>query len=121
MLVTAASLRAFEQGLNMIRRGGTMTLIGLIHQSLKLDIFDTVMNAITIRGSVVGTRQDLAEAIELASNGRVSATVHLEKLENINSVLDRLRKGEVEGRIVLDMGASRKVFRDHIPTPFPFA
>jgi len=121
VLVTAASLRAFEQGLNMIRRGGTMTLIGLIHQSLKLDIFDTVMNAITIRGSVVGTRQDLAEAIELASNGRVSATVHLEKLENINSVLDRLRKGEVEGRIVLDMGASRKVFRDHIPTPFPFA
>jgi propanol-preferring alcohol dehydrogenase len=121
VLVTAASLKAFEQGLSMIRRGGTMTLIGLMYGSLKLNIFDTVMNAITVRGSVVGTRRDLAEALEFATEGRVRATVNVEKLENINSVFDRLRKGEVEGRIVLGMEASHSAFRNHIASPFPFA
>jgi propanol-preferring alcohol dehydrogenase len=121
VLVTAASLKAFEQGLSMIRRGGTMTLIGLMYGSLKLNIFDTVMNGITVRGSVVGTRQDLVEALELAREGRVRATVHKEKLENINSVFDHLRKGEVEGRIVLEMAGARTAFRNHIATPFPFA
>ena len=62
MLVTAASLKAFEQGLTTLRRGGTMTLIGLLPGSLKLNIFETVINALTVRGSVVGTRIDLAEA-----------------------------------------------------------
>jgi len=121
VLVTAASVKAFEQGLTMIRRGGTMTLIGLLPGTLKLDIFDTVMNAITVRGSVVGTRQDLAEALALACRGGIKATVTVEKLENINQVFDRLRKGDVEGRIVLDLGIARPRFRAHIQTPLPFA
>jgi propanol-preferring alcohol dehydrogenase len=120
VLVTAASLKAFEQGLTTLRRGGTMTLIGLLPGSLKLNIFDTVINALTVRGSVVGTRIDLAEALALAGQNGVKATVTVEKLEDINKVFERLRKGEVEGRIVLDLDSSYRPFKAHIVSPFPF-
>jgi len=57
-----------------------------------------------VRGSV-GTRLDLKESLEFASAGKVKATLAKEKLENINDVFARMHKGEIEGRIVLDLHA----------------
>jgi propanol-preferring alcohol dehydrogenase len=56
---------------------------------------------ITIRGSIVGTRADLAEAIAFAAEGRVRAHIHTARLDDVNRVLSDLRAGKVEGRIVL--------------------
>jgi alcohol dehydrogenase, propanol-preferring len=105
VLVTAVSPKAFEQGLGMLRRGGTLSLNGLPPGSFPLPIFDMVLNGTTVRGSIVGTRLDLQEALQFAGEGKVKATVSTERLENINAVFDRLRRGEIEGRVVLDMAA----------------
>ncbi|MUV14538.1 alcohol dehydrogenase AdhP [Noviluteimonas gilva] len=104
-LVTAVSPKAFEQALGMMRRRGTVSLVGLPPGSFPLDIFGMVLNGITVRGSIVGTRLDLQESLEFAAQGKVAATVAAEKLENINDVFARMHKGEIEGRIVLDMAA----------------
>jgi propanol-preferring alcohol dehydrogenase len=64
-------------------------------------IFDVVLKRITIRGSIVGTRQDLAEAIGFAADGSVRAHVHAASLAEINRVLADLRAGKVDGRMVL--------------------
>lgn len=53
----------------------------------------------------MGTRLDLHESIDFAADGEVKATVESAKLSHINSVLDRLRKGKIEGRVVLDLTA----------------
>lgn len=104
-LVTAVSPKAFEQALGMMRRRGTVSLVGLPPGSFPLDIFGMVLNGITVRGSIVGTRLDLQESLEFAAQGKVAATVAAEKLENINDIFARMHKGEIEGRIVLDMAA----------------
>jgi len=104
-LVTAVSPKAFEQASGMLRRRGTMSLVGLPPGSFPLDIFGMVLNGITVRGSIVGTRLDLQESLEFAAQGKVAATVAADRLENINGIFDRMRKGEIEGRIVLDMAA----------------
>lgn len=103
VLVTAVSPKAFEQALNMADRGGTVTLNGLPPGDFSLSIFDTVLNGITVRGSIVGTRLDLQEALDFANDGKVKATVEVEKLTNINGVFDRMRAGKIDGRIVLNM------------------
>lgn len=103
VLVTAVSPKAFQQALGMVRRGGTVSLNGLPPGDFPLSIFDTVLNGITVRGSIVGTRLDLQEALDFAALGKVHATVSTDKLENINDVLSRMRKGNIEGRIVLDL------------------
>lgn len=105
VLITAVSTIAFKQGLSALRRRGTIALNGLPPGSFELPIFETVLNRHTIRGSIVGTRKDLQEAIDFAVEGKVKATVHAAKLEDINSVFDQMKKGEIEGRMVMEIAA----------------
>jgi len=102
-LVTAVSPKAFEQAIGMVRRGGTVSLNGLPPGQFPLDIFGMVLNGITVRGSIVGTRLDLQESLAFAAMGKVAATVATDRLENINDVFARMRAGTIEGRIVLDL------------------
>ena len=104
-LVTAVSPKAFEQALGMVRRGGTVSLNGLPPGDFPLPIFDMVLNGITVRGSIVGTRLDLEESLLFAEAGKVAATVSTDKLENINDVFSRMHAGQIEGRVVLDLAA----------------
>jgi propanol-preferring alcohol dehydrogenase len=103
VLVTAVSLGAFRQALGMLRRGGTCVLCGLPPGEFPISIFDLVLNGHTLRGSIVGTRKDLAEALAFAAEGRVKATIETLPLESINTIFDRLKHGKVNGRIVLDL------------------
>ncbi len=105
VLVTAVSRAAFSQAIGMVGRGGTVALNGLPPGDFPLDIFGMVLNGITVRGSIVGTRLDLQESIDFAAQGKVKATIAKAKLEDINDVFARMHKGQIEGRIVLDIAA----------------
>ncbi len=89
----------------MVARGGTIALNGLPPGGFPLDIFGMVLNGITVRGSIVGTRLDLQESLDFAADGKVKATVQTARLEDINAIFDRMHKGQIEGRIVLDMAS----------------
>lgn len=101
VLVTAVSTGAFGQAIAMVRRRGTVALAGLPPGDFPLPIFPVVLKRITIRGSIVGTRQDLSEAIAFAAEGAVRANVTVEPLAAINDVFGRMERGQIEGRIVL--------------------
>lgn len=73
MLVTAPSQKAFEQAFWMLRPHGTMSLVGLPPGRFALPGVETALNRITVRGSIVGTRQDLEEALAFAGEGKVFA------------------------------------------------
>lgn len=105
VLVTAVSPIAFEQGIGMLRRKGTIALNGLPKGSFDLPIFETVLNRYTVRGSIVGTRKDMQEAIAFAVEGKVKADIHTAKLEDINKIFDDMRKGDVTGRVVLQIAS----------------
>ncbi len=105
VLVTAVSPVAFRQALNLVRRKGTVSLVGLPPGDFQTPIFDVVLKRITIRGSIVGTRKDLAEALAFAAEGKVRAHIHRTTLEGINHVFADLKSGKVDGRIVLDLSA----------------
>jgi len=105
VLVTAVSLPAFKQALGTLRRGGTCVLNGLPPGEFPVSIFDLVLNGQTVRGSIVGTRKDLEEALQFAAEGKVKATIEEQPLASINDIFDRLKKGKVNGRIVLDIAA----------------
>jgi len=104
VLVTAVSTAAFAQALKMVRRKGTVSLVGLPPGEFPTPIFDVVLKRITVRGSIVGTRRDLDEAIALASDGKVKAEVTKVPLTQINDVFDRMKAGKIDGRMVLDFG-----------------
>jgi propanol-preferring alcohol dehydrogenase len=102
VLITAPSLPAFKQGIGMARKRGTCVLVGLPPGDFPVPLFDVVANCITIRGSFVGTRQDMAEALAFAAEGQVHADIEMQPLSAINTILDRLEHGEVPSRVVID-------------------
>ena len=117
VLVTAVSTIAFKQAIGMLRRGGTCVLNGLPPGEFPISIFDVVLNRYTIRGSIVGTRLDLEEALSFAAEGKVKAIIETQPLESINDVFQRLKTGRVNGRVVLGIGepASQQGFRKSVP------
>jgi len=102
-LVTAVSPKAFEQAFDMLRSRGTMALVGLPPGKMSLPIFNMVLKRITVRGSIVGTRQDLEEALAFAGSGAVSAHFSWDQLENINDIFAHMEEGKIDGRIVVDL------------------
>jgi propanol-preferring alcohol dehydrogenase len=100
-LVTAVSRESFGQSLGMLHKRGTMSMVGLPPGDFALPIFDVVLNAKTVRGSIVGSRQDLNEALQFAAEGVVHASTTSHRLDDINRVFDDLRHGRIDGRAVL--------------------
>lgn len=105
VLVTAVSRPAFAQALSLVRRGGTVALVGLPPGNFPTPIFDVVLKRITVRGSIVGTRRDLDEAIGFATEGKVHAEITRAPLADINAIFDRMKAGKIDGRMVLDFTA----------------
>src|SRR5271156_79467 len=106
VLITAPSLIAFKQGVGMTRKLGTCVLVGLPPGEFPVPLFDVVANCITIRGSFVGTREDMAETLAFAAAGKVKADIELQPLSAINEVLTRLESGKVASRVVIDLTKS---------------
>ncbi len=68
----------------MVRRKGTVSLVGLPPGDFPTPIFDVVLKRITLRGSIVGGREDLAEAIAFAAEGKIHVEISKARLEEIN-------------------------------------
>ena len=101
VLVTAVHPQAFGQAIGMARKGGTIVFNGLPPGEFPAPIFDIVFKGLTIRGSLVGTRQDLEEALDFYARGMIKPTVEEVKLDEVNEVFEGLIKGGIEGRRVI--------------------
>jgi propanol-preferring alcohol dehydrogenase len=106
VVITAPSLVAFKQGIGMTRKRGTCVLVGLPPGDFPAPLFDVVANCITIGGSFVGNREDIAEALSFAAAGKVKADIELQPLSAINKVFDRLEHDDVAARVVIDYAAA---------------
>jgi propanol-preferring alcohol dehydrogenase len=101
VLVTAVHPSAFGQSIHMARRGATIVFNGLPAGDFPASIFEIVLKGLTVRGSIVGTRQDMREALDFYSRGQINATVSTRDLSEINSVFDEMRHGKIDGRVVI--------------------
>lgn len=102
VLVTAVHPEAFGQAIGLARRGGTIVFVGLPPGDFPASIFDIVLKGLTIRGSIVGTRQDMVEAIDFFARGLIHPTVRTATLDEINDVFAKMEQGQIDGRVVLD-------------------
>jgi propanol-preferring alcohol dehydrogenase len=100
-IVLTASPAAIQQAFRSLRRNGTLVLVGLATSGYELPLVDTVLKGVTVRGSYLGSRQDLAEVFELACAGAIRAHVELHELAETPAVLESLRRGGIAGRAVI--------------------
>jgi propanol-preferring alcohol dehydrogenase len=102
-VVLAASAKPFEQALQSLARGGRLVCVGLpAGGSVPLPIFDTVLGGKSVIGSIVGTRQDLAEVFALHAAGRTKVIAAARKLDDVNACFDDVLAGRVPARLVFE-------------------
>jgi alcohol dehydrogenase, propanol-preferring len=103
----AVAPKAFEQAYKSLRRKGTLVFVALPADNyVQIPIFETVLNGITIVGSIVGTRVDLAEVFELHAAGRTKVLVEKRRLEDVNSAISDVEKGRITARVVFDLDSA---------------
>lgn len=101
-VVTAVSKVAFNQAIDSVRAGGTVVCVGLPPEAMELSIVKTVLDGIRIIGSLVGTRQDLAEAFAFGADGLVVPKVTLRAVDDAPEIFKEMAAGTITGRMVLD-------------------
>ena len=103
-VVTAVSPKPFQQAYSSLRRGGRVVFVALpADNHIDLPIFETVLNGITVVGSIVGTRVDLAETFELHARGQTRVIRETRQLDDVNVAIGQVERAEVDARIVFDL------------------
>ncbi|MFF8941527.1 zinc-dependent alcohol dehydrogenase [Streptomyces sp. NPDC014864] len=104
-IALAVDETAFAAVNSGLRRGGKLVMVALpAHGTIRVPIFDTVLNGTSVIGSIVGTRQDLAEVLQLHASGRTRVIHETRPLTAVNEAMDEVLRGEVKARIVFDLG-----------------
>ena len=100
-IVLAVAADSVAKAFASLRPGGRLVLVALPkHGTFELPIFDTVLKGISIIGSIVGTRQDLAEVFALHAHGRTRVELEVRKLDQVNESFDDVLNGRAVGRLV---------------------
>ncbi len=100
-IVLAATPVVLEQAHASLRRGGRLVLVSLPKDNImRLPVFETVLGGISVIGSIVGTREDLAEVFRLHAAGRTRVDLEVRKLDEINEAIEDVLAGRVTGRVV---------------------
>ncbi|MDP2710006.1 MAG: zinc-dependent alcohol dehydrogenase [Solirubrobacteraceae bacterium] len=102
-IALAVAPKAFEQAYGSLKRGGTLVFVALpADNDVTIPIFQTVLNGITIVGSIVGTRNDLREVFELHGAGKTHVIRETRALDDVNAAIADVEAGRVAARIVLE-------------------
>jgi propanol-preferring alcohol dehydrogenase len=100
-IALVANPQALEQAHASLRRGGRLVLVSLPRDNaMRLPIFQTVLKGISVIGSIVGTRADLAEVFRLHAAGRTRVVYQVRKLDDVNTCFEEVLAGRVPGRLV---------------------
>jgi propanol-preferring alcohol dehydrogenase len=103
-IALAVQPEAIASAFASLRRGGRLVLVSLPKDGqLSVPIFDTVLKGISVIGSIVGTRGDLAEVFALHAAGRTRVVSEERKLDDVNAAFDDILAGRTPARLVIRM------------------
>jgi len=103
-IALAVAPKAFRTAYDSLRRGGTLVFVALpAENGVEIPIFETVLNGITIVGSIVGTRTDLREVFELHAAGRTRVIREERPLAEVNEAIADVEAGRVPARVVFEL------------------
>ena len=103
VMVTSGSRAAYETALRSIRKAGTLAIVGMAPEPVPLSTVAMVSGEYRIVGSAVGSREDLREVLQLASEGKVKCRVETRAFDQVDTVLNEMKEGRLVGRVVLSM------------------
>ncbi len=93
-----------DLALGALRKGGKLILVGLYGGEIPLSIASTILRAITVQGSHLGSVAEIKEVVALARRGKLKPMpIQKRPLSEVSRTLDELKAGAVVGRVVVEM------------------
>ncbi|GMF56987.1 unnamed protein product [Phytophthora fragariaefolia] len=103
LLLTAdATDMPYDLYLSLVRKRGTIIMVGLPNDQVKITPWFLVPRAVRVRGSVIGSIQDIKDMLELAAKKNVRPIIEKLPMRDVNKGLDKVRDGSVRYRVVLE-------------------
>ena len=100
-IVLTGSAAAVPQAFKALKRLGTLVLVGVSLSQYELPLVDTVVKGIQIRGSYLGSREDLESVFALAGTGALQPHVEAHEIGKTPELLEQMKRGEIFGRAVI--------------------
>jgi alcohol dehydrogenase, propanol-preferring len=106
-IVCTSSNRAYSQALNFLRFNGTLVCVGIPEGGqtpiATADPFNLIVDQKSIVAVAVGNREEANEVLDFAARGVIKADVRVEPMEKLTDVFKEMEKGQLHGRVVLDL------------------
>lgn len=107
VLVLTAANGAYADAMGLLKFAGTLVCVGIPEGELKpiATAYPTMMvvKELNIKGVAVGNRKDAIETLDFAARGLVKTHFRTEKMDKLTSVFEEMDKGQLKGRVVLDL------------------
>lgn len=100
--VAAVGVESFKQAIDSLRPLGKVVAIALPQGDMPVNVVKAVLDGLQVRGSLVGTRTDLAEAFQFGAEGKVKPIVRAGDINDINDAIYDMQHGKITGRVVFD-------------------
>jgi len=94
-----------NQYLALLKRDGTMVLVGAPPKPVPVSAFNLIMGRHSLAGSGIGGIQETQEMLDFCADHDITADIELIKIQQINQAYERLLKGDVKYRFVIDMAS----------------
>jgi D-arabinose 1-dehydrogenase-like Zn-dependent alcohol dehydrogenase len=104
ILATSNSMKQTGQVLSGLREGGTLVTMGVADDPFEVDPNLALARQFAIKGSTMNERADLVEVLDLLAAGRIHPVLEVYRLDEVNTVFERLDRGAVRYRAVFDLG-----------------
>ncbi|MBX9743261.1 MAG: NAD(P)-dependent alcohol dehydrogenase [Chthoniobacterales bacterium] len=108
ILSTISASYKLEAYLSLLKRDGKLITVGLPSQALELDLFDVVHGRKTVAGSMIGGIKETQEMLDFCGEKNIAAEIELIPIQEINTAYQRMIKGDVHYRFVIDMASLGK-------------
>jgi uncharacterized zinc-type alcohol dehydrogenase-like protein len=89
--------------LNLLRRDGTLTLVGAPPDPMPVAAFSFLMGRRSLAGSAIGGIRETQEMLDFCAEHNITSDIELIKIQQINEAYDRLLRADVKYRFVIDM------------------
>nr|A0A2P1GIW4.1 RecName: Full=Protein REDOX 1; AltName: Full=Cinnamyl alcohol dehydrogenase 4 [Catharanthus roseus]AVM85917.1 redox 1 [Catharanthus roseus] len=101
---TVSAPHALMPLFSLLKPNGKLIVVGAPNKPVELDILFLVMGRKMLGTSAVGGVKETQEMIDFAAKHGIVADVEVVEMENVNNAMERLAKGDVRYRFVLDIG-----------------
>ena len=102
ILDTVSAVHDVNAYLDLLKREGTLTLVGAPETPIPIGVFSLLFRRRQLAGSIIGGIRETQEMLDFCADHGITADVEVIRIQQINEAYERLLKGDVKYRFVID-------------------